>query len=1474
MVFSTCSADNSIGPGVSGCRDEFDFTILFELVFFSLVPSVVFIILSIWRSILLLAKPTIVNAPILQLVKLCAITAYVGLQLALLVLVSIGPFGVTGLFIACTVMTFVAAVCMIGLSCLDHARSPRPSMLLSGYLFLTLLFDMAETRTFWLASSTRSELAFAGVFTAAMGTKILLLLLEAQHKTRWIRWDTKDPHSPEETSGIFDLGVYFWLNSLFANGYRKILKIHDLYPLDHAMNGEILHQKFQKNLSYSKLRADKHGLVKALCSTLAVPLLLPVIPRLVLLGFTFCQPFFINRLLAYLSENESVAFKNTGYGLIAASVFIYSGIALSTAIYQYFHHRSLQMARACLVTAIYTKATEAQVTADEESASVTLMSSDIERIRMGFRSLHDMWASIIEVALASWLLYNQLGVAFLAPILVVIVCSSITSYLVRFTGGWQKAWMAAAQKRVGLTAAVISNMKNLKISGLTVPVGDFVQKLRLVELAASGRFRLLIVFAAFIGFCPLYLSPVLTFAVARATLDATKIFTSLSYLTLLSTPLTQLLQGIPQTFAGIACIQRIQAFLELDSRDDFRRALSTSREAIQSELPPGGNGSVLQVSTENALTIKNGQFGWTSNKIVLRDINITIPKESFTIIVGPVASGKSTLCKALLGELPVHRGTISAGLGLSRLAYCDQAPFLSNGTIRDNITGFSSFDSKRYSDVLNATMLVFDLDTMPDGDRTNIGSDGITLSGGQKQRVALARALYLQTDLLILDDVFSGLDADTEEQVFRGVFGPDGLLRRRRATVILCTHSVRHLPAADHIIALGSDSTVTEQGTFTDLMGKGQGYVQSLGVKSSVSSAASINSKEDTAAPEIRPSLLNRATTATSAFSEPGDKNRQLGDRGVYKHYIKSMGYFLSVSVIFWGIAQGFTHNFATVWLTYWSNDLESASPSRSWSYYLGIYGLLSAGALLTLLGLAVVVFYFSVMKAGASIHGEALETLIKAPLRFFTTTDQGQIINLFSQDINLIDTELPNGLLNAVSCVFVATGQAAVLVTTSPYIAISYPFLVALLWLIQRFYLRTSRQMRLLDLEAKAPLYTHFLDTTKGIITLRAFGFLSEDKAKNIRLLDTSQRPAYLLQMIQNWLNLVLGLVVMAIAVLLTALAVETHSNSGFTGASLVTLMSFGEQLTVIVLYMTQLETSLGAITRLRNFNATIQAEDKPEEDILPPKEWPQHGAVELRGVSASYGVTNDENIAEKPDLALRDVRLSIAPGERIAICGRTGSGKSSLIALLLKLLDPTAETAEGICIDETALHRVDRATLRQRIIAVPQEAVFLPDGSSFRVNLDPFDASTPEDCQSVLEVVDLWPFVQERGGLDAGMSPGTFSQGQRQLFSLARAVLRRRIRAKSLGIGGGGSEGGILLLDEVSSSVDQETERAMQEIIRVEFKAYTVIAVSHRLDMIIDFDRVVVMDKGEIIEVGNPRTLSGDETTRFGELWKAGGN
>jgi ATP-binding cassette, subfamily C (CFTR/MRP), member 1 len=148
----------------------------------------------------------------------------------------------------------------------------------------------------------------------------------------------------------------------------------------------------------------------------------------------------------------------------------------------------------------------------------------------------------------------------------------------------------------------------------------------------------------------------------------------------------------------------------------------------------------------------------------------------------------------------------------------------------------------------------------------------------------------------------------------------------------------------------------------------------------------------------------------------------------------------------------------------------------------------------------------------------------------------------------------------------------------------------------------------------------THFLDTIKGIATIRAFGWVGHDVARSNQLLDTSQRPAYLLAMIQQWLVLTLQILVAVIAIILTTLATQLRTNSGFTGASLVTLMSFGESMSVMIRVYTSLETSIGAVSRLKTFSERVNPEDLSGEDISPPEEWPQNGHIEIKSISASY--------------------------------------------------------------------------------------------------------------------------------------------------------------------------------------------------------------------------------------------------------------
>ncbi len=343
----------------------------------------------------------------------------------------------------------------------------------------------------------------------------------------------------------------------------------------------------------------------------------------------------------------------------------------------------------------------------------------------------------------------------------------------------------------------------------------------------------------------------------------------------------------------------------------------------------------------------------------------------------------------------------------------------------------------------------------------------------------MARALYLTSDVLIFDDILSGLDVDTDEHVFQKVFGPRGIIRSRNATAILCTHSVRHLPSADHIIALGSDGSLVEQGTFGELLAN-EKYVHGLGIKVSSSPSASItpitpdplDGLAASITEEEKLPFLPRARSAASDTSNSvEDTSRQVGDTAVYGHYAKAIGWPIFSVFILFAITTGFLMNFPQIWLTYWSADLASPHRVHSDAYWVGLYTLLQILCLISLTVCCIFGFLLLIAQSGSVLHRDALHTVMAAPLRFFTKTDTGVVTNLFSQDITIIDSELPQALLNITIQIFAVVGMAAVVATSSPYVAISYPLLLCILWLIQRYYLRTSRQLRLLDLEAKSPL-------------------------------------------------------------------------------------------------------------------------------------------------------------------------------------------------------------------------------------------------------------------------------------------------------------------------------------------------------------------------------------------------------------------
>ncbi|KAJ6781269.1 hypothetical protein PWT90_09203 [Aphanocladium album] len=1477
MRFHSCENDNSFGPVVQHCSRHFDFTVKFQIIILNILPSALFIVLAIPRLLHLARKSPIVSGSWFQALKLpfakALFVILASLQVASII---IGATAVQyrPLIVASAAVSLVASLSMGMLSFLEHARDTRPSFLLNIYLPLMSLFGIARIRTLFLSSLDHGSMVFTAISTAALSVNMVLVLLESIQKGLWIM-SPSQKKSPEETSGIYSLATCAWLAKLLLTGYRIILQPQHLYPLEQSMNAESL-EKIAVRIAASEFCGRPHKLLRSVLWELRIPFLLPVITRAAQLGFDLAQPLFIQSLLNHLSQ-PVVAGRSasSGYGLIGAAVLIYVGAPMAAVLQSYFHQRFLFKLRSVLVCAIFQKTSTTNATAGDDKRSLTLMSTDVQRIVLGFTSIHDLWAIPIQLGVTYYLLFRQIGPSFTASVVVTLLCILASSSVMRFVTRLQKRWMEHVQMRISKTVNAIANMKSIKFSGLGDATQKEIHNMRIKEISIGNQFRGVLLANIALGFTPGQLAPMFTFVTAMRHLSVSAIFTSMSLMALAGGKLNILIQKAPYLEASLACFQRIQEFLEQQDWRDFRERLDPAVDLSRKPEPRSN-------ACNTTIKIRDGSFGWEEGTYIVKNVSTDI-EPGLTIVTGPVASGKSTLCKALLGETPTHQGQVSLSIGHSKIAFCDQTAFLVNATIKENITGEGADDEGRYQEVLQATMLHIDLLLLPLGDKTLVGSNGAALSGGQKQRIAIARALYECCPLNIFDDVLSGLDKDTEQQVFSRCFGPNGLLQRRDATIVLCTHAVRHLPSASHIIVLSPEGTIAEQGTFPHLRRNGI-YVQGLGVagQDSVNALLDNGTSRGTTSGVIKPTQPS-ATTTTDAK----EKTRTTGDRKVFVHYFRSIGIPCLSLLVFLGVLCGFLWDFPNVWLKFWSEDSTLTVPSHGLPYWLEIY---SALAILSLIAITaeVSIGMLAVAKVtGLKLHSDALRTVMTAPLRLFSTTDMGAITSLFSQDMSLVDEELPVALLEVVIMSWIVIGAAAVTAAVSSYVLIAYPFIFASIYFIQRFYLRTSRQLRLLDLEAKSPLYTHFLDTMTGISTIRAFGWSKKYTSLNLTLLNASIKPDFQLRMIQSWLSFILGMLVAVLAIAVIILATQLKADAGFTGAGMVSIINFGGYLSSIVVNYTLLETSIGAVNRLKTFSEATPTEDSASGDRAPPPSWPSSGHVVMRGVSASYDNHSEPSRnGMHSKMTLKDVNLEIMPGEKVAICGRTGSGKSSLLLLLLRLLNPAPGADQSVSIDGECMTSIDGNVARQRIIALPQEAVFLPDGTSFRMNLDPDGSASDEVFQESLEAVGLWTFVTEHGGLSGELTADEFSHGQKQLFVLGRAVVRRRVRAlarladmrerpsEGIDFANCTGGGGLLILDEYSSNVDAETDERMHDIIGREFKHYTVVMVSHRLEATMAFDRIVVLDAGQVVEQGDPKTLLEKEGGRFRGLWAAVGS
>ncbi|KAK9425219.1 putative ABC transporter [Seiridium unicorne] len=1493
--------DELFGPAVAteSCRGGFDFTVLFEESVLSIPLSAGFLLIApIQVARIFKAVSAVRPSLLLSMFKLVRtsrspLLLHFFVIITLLILWASGHGFTTRATLASSVLSLCAALALAVLSQVQHGKSPRPSFIITGYLIISLPLNGARVRTAWLLASDKHLMP--AILTAALAVQVLILVLETKNKRKILAGAYRSL-SREATSGLLSRGLFWWLRHLLSDGSRRILAVEDLESINEKLRSSKLSSELQvrwmnksenylsplaPRLSSSTLtlphasekvdhNRHKHALALATLSAWRLELAKIALPRLCLVALSLAQPFLIHQIVETISAPVSQQTWNQGYGLIGAVALVYTGIPIATGFYQHLSFRLMAMVRGGLISLIYEKIVQSPSTQVGESAAMTLIGTDVERICETWHLVvAESWASVIQLAFAVWFLQMQIGPVCVTPVVVALVATAMSVRAAGFVTARQKVWLEAIQARINFTTHTLGSMRSVKMLGLSNKFESLIQGMRVTELDLSKRFRRLSSFNVCLVNLPSLFSQFFTFATfaiaakvqGNSFVTASQAVTALSILSILMEPLGTVLVVIPQAYAALGCFQRIQDFLASESWDDKRLPecpLETtnleSHDKPDTIQTPSGYNHVEMIQRPQStpkeplprtsfnsdhVIIHNATVGWRGSSHVIRDMSLRIGQNHhLTVILGPVGCGKSTILKAILGEATIFNGTV--WISSKELAYCDQSPWVSNGSVRENIVSGTDFDAAWYNTVIHACALQVDLLQLSDGDATNVGSKGVSLSGGQKQRLTLARALYARKPIAVLDDVLSGLDAATHDIVTTRVFGADGLIRKLGMAAILATHSVSLCAIADQTIILDDQGQIIQQSSSENMASLAPQLAGDDG-----SSASSGNSPP----PKI-------SAGETQGSSTKRDDKRQVGDLSIYLYYFSSLGW---LSFALFGIFVASYVAFSTLQCKH-ASSIRSAPFYQCWCSATQPHEFFSYGVepdlskpggspsiMLEALMLMIIPSYMYVVivpKSAQSLHLTVLRAVIRAPMSFLAKTDTGVLVNR-KLVANLRIIELA-------ACFAVA----ALAIVAVSYFAAVLPFVACALFFLQRFYLRTSRQLRLLDLEAKAPLYSHVLESLQGIATIRAYGWTSNHVAKNLALLDRAQKPYYLLLCIQRWLTLVLGLTVAGLAILLTTLGVTLRSrlDAGFLGVALVSMMNLSQSLAALITFWTLLETSLGAISRVKTFSEDTPTE-KPREivDTRILAGWPSQGSVVIENWSAHY---NGHPV-------LRNIDISIQAGEKVAICGRTGSAASGKTSLLLSLLGMVEESTGRIVLDDVDLALVPKDVTRQKLTCLTQDPFLF--GGSVRLNADPHGEATDTDIISALQKVGLWDIFRSKESietshplelsiLDMKMEEDFLSQGQRKLFCLGRALLRKSP---------------VLVLDEPSSGVDASTESYIEAIVESEFATSTVIMATHSLAGVRRFDKVVVLDGGVLLEYGEPEELLARVDGAFAKLY-----
>uniref|UniRef100_A0A8B9LMB1 ATP-binding cassette, sub-family C (CFTR/MRP), member 8b n=1 Tax=Astyanax mexicanus TaxID=7994 RepID=A0A8B9LMB1_ASTMX len=962
-------------------------------------------------------------------------------------------------------------------------------------------------------------------------------------------------------------------------------------------------------------------------------------------------------------------------------------------------------------------------------------------------------------------------------------------------------------------------------------------------------------------------------------------FASLSLFHILVTPLFLLSSVLHSTVKALVSIQKVGEFLssgeiELDHEPKTPsptntgnhsqiKSLQASRLVNRKNKAKQDENSNLTQQDQDLNSIVNGYFTWTPGSPTLTNIDIQVPFGQLTMIVGQVGCGKSSLLLAALGEMQKISGRVIWNRSdyftflkylchhISKLMHCDKCDLLRSKRDPVAYTGLNSciVINVIYYAVIEVCQLQPDIDTLPQGDQTVVGERGIILSGGQRQRISLARALYQETSVVFLDDPFSALDIHLSDHLMQE--GILKLLRQERRTVVLVTHKLQYLPHADWIIAM-KDGTVQAQGTLKDIQyEEPELYQQWRTLMNRQDKENSVELKRKS----FRRPMYSTDTLATEDEDEDGSMTTDEDSLGAeldqratipwssFGTYLRAAGVLLLPLLVLSQLTKHTLMLSIDYWLAHWTSqaiaarrhagDTNCTAPQVcvfSHAPYLQVFCVLCCLGIVLCLVSSLAVEWTG-LRVAKELHCSLLRIIVLAPMRLFETTPLGNILNRFSGDTNTIDQHIPVTLECLSRSTLLCVSAVGVISFVTPIFLIALLPLAVAYYFIQKYFRMASRDLQQLEDSTQIPLLSHFSQTIEGLITIRAFRHEQRFRKKLLEYTDANNIASLFLTAANRWLEVRMeyigAFVVLIAAVASITSALYSELSAGLVGLGLTYALMVSNYLNWMVRNLADMEVQLGCVKRISSLLHT-----EPENytgDLTPaqvPSLWPKYGEIQIENLSVGYGSSL------KP--VLKRVNAHIKPGQKVGICGRTGSGKSSFSLALFRLVDQF----EGrIIIDGIDIAKLPLQTLRSRFSIIPQDP-FLFSGT-IRFNLDPERRATDRTLWEALEIAQLMPVVKALpGGLDATVTEGgeNFSQGQRQLFCLARAFVRKS---------------SILIMDEATASIDMATESILQKVVLTAFGDRTVVNIAHRVHTILESDVVIVMKHGGILEYAAPDVL-----------------